>query len=124
MARILLTGAAGDIGTRLRKLLKPIYPNLRLSDIRRPADLGTDEEFASADLARLDEVEKIAEGIDGIIHLGGHSVEGPWETILRANIIATICSRQRAARASSAWCSPPPIMQWASIRATIASART
>jgi uronate dehydrogenase len=87
MARILLTGAAGDIGTRLRKLLKPIYPNLRLSDIRRPADLGTDEEFASADLARLDEAEKIAEGIDGIIHLGGHSVEGPWETILRANII-------------------------------------
>ena len=34
MARILLTGAAGDIGTRLRKILKPVYPKLRLSDIK------------------------------------------------------------------------------------------
>ena len=32
MARILLTGAAGDIGARLRKILKPVYPDLRLSD--------------------------------------------------------------------------------------------
>lgn len=87
MARILLTGAAGDIGTRLRKLLQPIYPDLRSSDIRRPADLRNGEDFMAADLARLDEVEKIVDGIDGIIHLGGHSVEGPWETILQANIV-------------------------------------
>ena len=87
MARILLTGAAGDIGTRLRKILKPVYPDLRLSDIKRPADLGNDETFIAADLARIDEVEKIVEGIDGVIHLGGFSVEGPWETILQSNII-------------------------------------
>ena len=87
MARILLTGAAGDIGTRLRKILKPVYPDLRLSDIKKPADLRPDEEFIAADLARIDEVEKAVDGIDGIIHLGGFSVEGPWETILQSNII-------------------------------------
>jgi uronate dehydrogenase len=87
MARILLTGAAGDIGTRLRRLLKPVYPDLRLSDIRKPADLADGETFVAADLARIEEVEKIVDGIDGIIHLGGHSVEGPWETILQSNII-------------------------------------
>ncbi len=87
MARILLTGAAGDIGTRLRRLLKPVYPDLRLSDIRKPADLADDETFVAADLARIEEVERIVDGIDGIVHLGGHSVEGPWETILQSNII-------------------------------------
>jgi uronate dehydrogenase len=87
MARILLTGAAGDIGTRLRKLLKPVYAQLRVSDIKRPADLGNDEEFMAADLARIDVVERIVDGIDGIIHMGGHSTEGPWETILQSNII-------------------------------------
>jgi len=87
MARILLTGAAGDIGTRLRKILKPVYPDLRLSDIKRPADLRDDEAFMPADLARIEEMERIVEGIDGVIHLGGYSVEGPWETILQSNII-------------------------------------
>jgi len=87
MRRVLLTGAAGDIGTRLRRLLKPVYPELRLSDIRRPVDLGADEPFVPADLARLEEVEKAVEGMEGIVHLGGHSVEGPWETILQANIV-------------------------------------
>src|SRR5947208_3850275 len=87
MARILLTGAAGGIGTRLRKLLKPVYPDLRLSDITKPADLRPDETFLAADLARIDEVEKIADGVDGIIHLGGISGEAPWEGILQSNII-------------------------------------
>src|SRR5258705_4127365 len=87
MARILLTGAAGDIGARLRKILKPVYPDLRLSDIKKPADLRADETFIAADLARIEEVEKAVDGIDGVIHLGGFSVEGPWETILQSNII-------------------------------------
>jgi uronate dehydrogenase len=87
MTRILLTGAAGGIGGHLRKLLKPVYPELRLSDIKKPADLRGDETFVAADLARIDEVEKIVEGIDGIIHLGGISGEAPWEGILQSNII-------------------------------------
>jgi uronate dehydrogenase len=87
MARILLTGAAGDIGTRLRKILKPVYPDLRLSDLKKPSDLRPDEEFIAADLAHIEQVEKAVDGIDGIIHLGGYSVEGPWETILQSNII-------------------------------------
>src|SRR5215468_4025935 len=87
MKRVLLTGAAGDIGRRLRRLLPPIYPELRLSDMRQPADLGPDETFVAAELGNLAEVERAVDGVDGIIHLGGHSVEGSWETILNANII-------------------------------------
>jgi len=83
----LITGAAGDVGTRLRRLLKGVYPRIRISDIRKPSDLGSDEEFIAADLADYGQVEKITSGIEGIVHLGGFSVEGPWETIHRSNIV-------------------------------------
>lgn len=86
MQKILITGAAGDVGTRLRKLLKGVY-SLRVSDIRKPADLGADDEFVAADLGDYEQTRQITAGIDGIVHLGGYSVEGPWETIHKANIV-------------------------------------
>jgi len=86
MQKILITGAAGDVGTRLRKLLKGVY-SLRVSDIRKPADLGADEEFVAADLGDYEQTKQITAGIDGIVHLGGYSVEGPWETIHKSNIV-------------------------------------
>lgn len=87
MKRVLLTGAAGKVGARLRKLLAPVYPELRLSDIVAPSDLAREERFVRADLADLAQVEVAVDGVEGIVHLGGFSVEGPWETILQANII-------------------------------------
>jgi len=84
---ILITGAAGDVGTRLRKLLKSDYPRIRLSDVRTPADLGADEEFIVGDLADYAQVEKIVAGIDGIVHLGGISIERPWDEIHKSNIV-------------------------------------
>src|SRR5262249_56033765 len=87
MQRVLITGAAGGIGTRLRRLLKGVYPQLRLSDLKTPSDLAADDAFVAADLADLAAVEKIVDGVDGIVHLGGHSVEGSWETVLSANIV-------------------------------------
>jgi uronate dehydrogenase len=89
MRKVLLTGASGGIGTRLRKLLRPLYPELILSDLKTPADLLPGETFVLADLADFSAVRRAVEGIEGIVHLGGHSVEGPWNTILNANIIGT-----------------------------------
>ena len=87
MPRILMTGASGGIGTSLRKLLPPSYPDLLLSDLKAPADLAKDEKFKAADLADMSQVEAICEGVDGILHFGGYSVEGPWDSILQSNII-------------------------------------
>jgi uronate dehydrogenase len=84
---ILITGAAGDIGTRLRKLFKGVYPQIRISDISIPADIGPDEEFIAADLSDYAQVEKITAGIDGIVHLGGISIEGSWDAIHKSNIV-------------------------------------
>jgi uronate dehydrogenase len=99
MERVLVTGAAGGIGTRLRKLLKGVYPRIRWSDLRAPADLAADEEFATADLADMGAVENIVQGAQGIVHLGGHSVEGPWETILQSNIVGCYHLFEAARRA-------------------------
>jgi uronate dehydrogenase len=87
MKKILVTGAAGGIGTRLRKLLKGIYPAIRWSDIRKPDSLANDEDFMPADLADYAQVERITAGVHGIVHLGGHSTEGSWDTIHKANIV-------------------------------------
>jgi uronate dehydrogenase len=100
MQKILVTGAAGGVGTRLRKLLKGVYPSIRWSDLRRPDDVGTDEDFVTADLADLAAVEKIVAGVDGIVHLGGYSIEGPWDTILQSNIVGTYNLFEAAHRAS------------------------
>jgi uronate dehydrogenase len=40
-----------------------------------------------ADISKMDDVTPIVRGVDAIVHLGGFSVEGPWEPILQANII-------------------------------------
>lgn len=85
--KIVLTGAAGGIGTMIRPLLAGHYPGLILSDRVKPANLLPTEIFVAADLTRPDEVAAAVMGADSVIHLGGFSVEGPWDTILQANII-------------------------------------
>jgi uronate dehydrogenase len=87
MNYVLMTGAAGGIGTRFRDLIKGRYPRLRLSDLKRPDDLDNDEEFIEADLADMAAVERMVDGVEGIIHFGGYSVEGPWDAIHQANIV-------------------------------------
>ncbi|MFM9887370.1 MAG: NAD-dependent epimerase/dehydratase family protein [Burkholderiales bacterium] len=88
MKTILMTGAAGSIGTFLRKELADRY-RLRLSDIRTIADLRGNESFMPGECASLDDMLRVTEGVAGIIHLGGFSVEGPWDAILHSNIIGT-----------------------------------
>ncbi len=87
MKRVLMTGAAGGVGTMIRPLVASIYREIVLSDVREPKELGPNETFVPAELTDIASVERACEGIDGVIHLGGFSVEGPWETILQSNII-------------------------------------
>ena len=87
MERVLITGAAGGIGQRLRADLAGVYPLLRLSDRVAPAPAGPGEELVVADLADLTACEAMCAGIDGIVHLGGQAIEADWETVLQANIV-------------------------------------
>ena len=85
--RLLLTGAAGGLGRELRRRLKRSCASLRLSDI---ADLGiaaAGEEVVTAALQDAAAVDALLAGVDAVVHLGGISVEGPFEPILQANIV-------------------------------------
>jgi uronate dehydrogenase len=74
------------VGGHLRRELAGRYA-LRLSDIRTIADLSPEEEFIRGDCASLRDMLRVTKGVDAVVHLGGFSVEGPWEVILRANIV-------------------------------------
>lgn len=87
--RLLVTGAAGGLGKAIRPYLNRLASNVRLSDIA-PIEAGDgNEEIVICDLANAEEVASLVEGCDGIIHLGGVSVERSWQQILPANIMGT-----------------------------------
>jgi uronate dehydrogenase len=88
LKKVLITGAAGDVGSHLRRELSGRY-HLRLADVRPIAKPARGEEFIRADVTRLKEVLAVTKGVDAIVHLAGFAVEGPWETILASNIEGT-----------------------------------
>ena len=85
--RLLLTGAAGELGKVLRKRLKPLTSVLRLSDIVDIAPaVDESEEIRYCDLADKKAVDELVQGVDAILHFGGVSTERSFEDILGANI--------------------------------------
>jgi uronate dehydrogenase len=87
MKRVLITGAGGGIGRSLRETLHGVYPVLRLSDRIPLAPARQGEEVDQTEISDMAAVERMVEGVDGIIHLGGNSGEAEWPVILQSNII-------------------------------------
>jgi uronate dehydrogenase len=83
---VLLTGAAGGLGTLMRDLLPDYGYDLRLLDLRPIEDAP---DAIVADLGDKDAVREAVRGVDAIIHLAGISLEAPFEKILKANIEGT-----------------------------------
>ena len=88
--RILITGAAGRIGSSLRERLRGDYRLIRLTDVLPMAPAREAEEVSVCDLADADGIARLCEGMDAIIHLGGSPREVPWEEILPPNFIGSI----------------------------------
>lgn len=88
MKQVLITGAAGRIGTVLRTRLRDEF-RLRLTDINPIQDLQPDEEFIHLDLADTEGMEAAMQGIDTVVHLGGIPDESEFSRILQANIAGT-----------------------------------
>ncbi|WMD20119.1 NAD(P)-dependent oxidoreductase [Achromobacter seleniivolatilans] len=84
--RLLLTGAAGNLGLVLRPRLKAHADVLRVSDVAALAPAASGEEAIPCNLANAAEVSRLVQDVDAIVHLGGVSVERPFEEILPANI--------------------------------------
>jgi uronate dehydrogenase len=87
MQRVLVTGAAGGIGRMLRRLMPGLYREIVWSHRRELPDRQPNELFRAIELSDMDSVMRGLEGIDGIVHMGGVSVERPWEEVLQSNIV-------------------------------------
>ncbi|GIM86708.1 NAD-dependent epimerase/dehydratase family protein [Salinispora arenicola] len=88
--RLLITGAAGTIGTRLAADLAAQGMLLRLLDRRACAvELPVAAEFVQADLRDLDAVEKASTGVAAVVHLAGITQEGPFPAMVEHNVTGT-----------------------------------
>ncbi|MET7682901.1 NAD(P)-dependent oxidoreductase [Streptomyces sp. NPDC005423] len=83
---VLLTGAAGGLGTLMRNLLPAFGYHLRLLDLR---PIEGEPDAITADLADRAALREAVRGVDAIIHLAGISLEASFDKILKSNIEGT-----------------------------------
>ncbi|MBB2911344.1 putative NADH-flavin reductase [Streptosporangium becharense] len=98
--RLLVTGASGRVGSLIRPLLTGPDREIRLLDVRPPADgLLPGETFLAASITDPEAMESACAGVDLLVHLGGHSHERAWAEILQTNIHGTYVVLEAARRA-------------------------
>lgn len=88
MQKIVLTGAAGRLGSYLREPLTKLAKCLVSSDI--VDSIGTHypgEQYIKADLTSLDDMEALLTGADMVVHFGAFVDEAPFEQLLGPNFI-------------------------------------
>jgi uronate dehydrogenase len=83
--RVLITGAAGAIGTALRVGLRSRWHRLRLTDIRPVPDLTSNEEVVVADITNRAAVEDMMRDVRAVVHLTGVGGGGTLEDLFRIN---------------------------------------
>lgn len=86
--KIVLTGAAGRLGSWLREPLAAIADELVSTDIVE--DIGQcypGERFVQADLTDLPAMEQLLQGAEQVVHFGAVGDEAPFETLLGPNFI-------------------------------------
>ena len=98
MRRILLTGAAGSLGSMLRHSLPRGGEIYRFSDIR-PFACEAEDDVRIGDLADLDFAMDVTRDVDAIVHMAGNAKESPWDKLIGPNIIA-VTNLWEAARAN------------------------
>jgi uronate dehydrogenase len=100
MTRILITGAAGNIGQMVRPRLARPDRVLRLLDTAELAPPGEGEhvELVHGSVTDMAMMERACQDADAVIHLGGLSREAPWQQILEVNIGGTYTVFEAARR--------------------------
>lgn len=99
MKKIVLTGAAGRLGSYLREPLSKLAETLVSTDLAD--EIGSTypgETYIRADLADLSAITALLEGADMVVHFGAIGDEAPFADILQSNIIGAYNVWEAAAR--------------------------
>lgn len=86
--KLVLTGAAGRLGSYLREPLAALADELISTDIAD--DVGSTfpgETYVKADLCDFDTIAELTKGADMIVHFGAAADEAPFDAIVGPNII-------------------------------------
>jgi len=88
MKKLVLTGAAGRLGSYLREPLSKMCDELVSTDIADGiGKLYPGERYEKGDLASLDDMMRVLTGADMVVHMGAYADEGPFEKLLGPNFI-------------------------------------
>jgi uronate dehydrogenase len=107
--RVLITGAAGAIGTALRDGLRASWRHLRLADIHPVRDVIDNEEAMIVDITDRSAVELMMRDVRAVVHLAGVLGNYDLETLFQVNArglfdvfeAARLCGVERIVFASS-----------------------
>ena len=90
LKKLVLTGAAGRLGSYLREPLAAMCDELVSTDIAD--DIGTlyaGETYAKADIAVYDQIAPLMEGADMVVHFGAIVDEKPFMELLGPNFVGS-----------------------------------
>jgi len=98
-SKIVLTGAAGRLGSYLREPLSKQCKELVSTDIKKqPRTLYPDENDVQAELADVEAMNAVIEGAEMVVHMGAFVEEGPFEQLLGPNFIGSYNIWEAASR--------------------------
>ncbi|MBT3606401.1 MAG: NAD(P)-dependent oxidoreductase, partial [Candidatus Latescibacteria bacterium] len=81
--KLLITGAAGTIGSALRKHLKDRYDFRLLCHKTIPDDLDASEELVVSDISNFEAMVEACDGVDAIAHL---AIFNRWRGMTRSQL--------------------------------------
>jgi uronate dehydrogenase len=87
--RVLITGAAGTIGTILREGFRGRFDVVRLLDVGALGSAQPGEEIVTADVRNLNAVAEAMAGVSAVVHLAGIPHEDALERIMQTNMVGT-----------------------------------
>jgi uronate dehydrogenase len=88
MKKLVLTGAAGRLGSYLREPLSKMCDTLVSMDLADDVGkLYPGETYVKADLSSLDAMLDLLKDADMVVHFGAIGDEAAWDDILQSNII-------------------------------------
>jgi uronate dehydrogenase len=99
ISKIVLTGAAGRLGSYLREPLTKLCDTLVSTDIKgAPETLYAGETYVQADLADFAAMDALIEGAEMVIHMGAIVDEAPFEELLGPNFVGSYNVWEAASR--------------------------
>jgi nucleoside-diphosphate-sugar epimerase len=88
---IVVTGAAGRLGTYLRASLDEVAGAARLLDLASAPEAGPDEPVViyRGSVTDPEMLDAVCRGADAVVHLGGYARDAPWPDLAEVNVGGT-----------------------------------